>query len=99
MKEVIPITIQQKIDMACAHAGITKSEWQGVLEYNSLQAFKKRYTTGKFTQEELEQIAAATVQQPTFHYLAFLMVRHFKYWGKACAFYLFKSNKLYSLKK
>ena len=60
MKEVIQITIQQKIDMACAHAGITKSELARRLEYNSLQAFKKRYTTGKFTQEELEQIAAAT---------------------------------------
>ena len=54
------ITIQQKIDMACAHAGINKSELSRRLGYKTLQAFKKRYNTGKFTQEELMEIAKAT---------------------------------------
>ena len=57
---MVRITIQQKIDMACAHAGINKTELARRLKYNSLQAFKKRYTTGKFTQEELAEIARVT---------------------------------------
>lgn len=46
--------------MACAHAGISKSELSRRLGYNSPQAFKKRFDTGKFTQEELQEIAKAT---------------------------------------
>ena len=57
---MIDITIQQKIDMACAHAGISKAELSRKLGYNTPQAFQKRYNTGKFTQEELEKIAQAT---------------------------------------
>lgn len=57
-KEVIKIlTIQQKIDMACAHAGISKAELSRKLGYATPQAFQKRYSTGKFTQEELQEIA------------------------------------------
>lgn len=57
---MITITIQQKIDMACAHAGISKAELSRKLGYATPQAFQKRYKTGKFTQEELEEIAKAT---------------------------------------
>ena len=60
VKEVIKITIQQKIDMACAHAGISKAELSRKLGYATPQAFQKRYNTGKFTQEELEEIAKET---------------------------------------
>lgn len=54
------LTIQQKIDMACAHAGISKAELSRRLKYKTPQAFQKRYDTGKFTQEELQEIAQAT---------------------------------------
>ena len=54
------ITIQQKIDMACAHAGISKAELSRRLGYKVPQLFQTRYDTGKFTQEELQQIAQAT---------------------------------------
>lgn len=54
------ITIQQKIDMACAHAGISKAELSRRLGYVKPQSFQTRYNTGKFTQEELEEIAKAT---------------------------------------
>jgi len=57
---VIKITIQQKIDMACAHAGISKAELSRRLGHATPQAFQKRYNTGKFTQEELQEIAQAT---------------------------------------
>lgn len=57
---MIRITIQKKIDMACAYAGISMTELSRRLGYKTLQAFKKRYTTGKFTQEELVEIANAT---------------------------------------
>ena len=53
-------TIQQKIDMACAYAGISKAELSRRLGYNTPQAFQKRFTTGKFTQEELMNIAKIT---------------------------------------
>lgn len=54
------MTIQQKIDMACTHAGISKAELSRKLGYATPQAFQKRYKTGKFTQEELQEIAKAT---------------------------------------
>ena len=57
---VIYITIQQKIDMACAHAGISKAELSRRLGYKKPQSFQTRYDTGKFTQEELQEIAQAT---------------------------------------
>ena len=43
------ITIQQKIDMACAHAGISRAELSRRLGYKVPQSFQKRYDTGKFT--------------------------------------------------
>lgn len=50
------MTIQQKIDMACAHAGITRAELARRLG-TSPPAFQQRFNRGKFTQEELEKIA------------------------------------------
>ena len=41
--------------MACAHAGISKAELS-----RRLGSFQTRYDTGKFTQEELQEIAQAT---------------------------------------
>ena len=60
MKGVTDITIQQKIDMACAHAGISKAELSRRLGYKRPQSFQTRYDTGKFTQDELQEIAKAT---------------------------------------
>lgn len=54
------MTIQQKIDMACTYAGISKAELSRRLGYKKPQSFQTRYNTGKFTQEELQQIAAIT---------------------------------------
>lgn len=54
------MTIQQKIDMACSYAGISKAELSRRLGYKKPQSFHTRYKTGKFTQEELEQIANIT---------------------------------------
>lgn len=45
--------------MACAHAGISRAELSRKLGYTP-QAFQKRYSTGKFTQEELYEIAKKT---------------------------------------
>lgn len=59
-KGMIQITIQQKIDMACAHAGISKAELSRRLGYKKPQSFQTRYDTGKFTQEELQEIAKKT---------------------------------------
>ena len=54
------ISIQKKIDMACAHAGISRSELSRRLGYKYPEAFTSRYRVGKFTQEEMEKIAIAT---------------------------------------
>lgn len=54
------ISIQDKIDMACAYAHISKAELSRRLGYATPQAFQTRYNTGKFTQEELQQIALIT---------------------------------------
>ena len=51
------ITIQQKIDMACVHAQISRAELARRLG-TSPAAFKQRFDRGKFTQEELEKIAS-----------------------------------------
>ena len=57
---MISITLQQKIDMACSHAGISKAELSRRLDYKRPQSFQTRYETGKFSQEELQEIAKAT---------------------------------------
>lgn len=44
--------------MACAHAGISKAELSRRLGYKKPQSFQTRYDTGKFTQEELQEIAS-----------------------------------------
>ena len=54
--KVIYITIQQKIDMACVHAGISRAELARRFG-TSPSAFKQRFDNGKFTQSELERIA------------------------------------------
>lgn len=58
--KVIKITIQQKIDMACAHAGISRAELARKLGYKKPQSFQTRFKTGKFTQDELQEIAKVT---------------------------------------
>lgn len=50
------LTIQQKIDMACEAAGISRAELTRQLG-TSQSAFKQRLDRGKFTQQELEKIA------------------------------------------
>ncbi len=50
------MTIQQKIDMACSYINISRAELARRLGYKTAQAFQKRYQTGKFTIEELEEI-------------------------------------------
>lgn len=53
-------SIQDKIDMACAYAHMSRAELSRRLGYATPQAFQKRYKTGKFTQDELQQIALIT---------------------------------------
>lgn len=57
---MIIITIQQQIDMICAYANISKAELSRRLGYKKPQSFQTRYKTGKFTKEELEEIAKVT---------------------------------------
>ena len=45
--------------MALTYSNMTKTDLSKKLGYASPQAFQKRYTTGKFTLEELEKIAKA----------------------------------------
>lgn len=52
------ITIQQKIDMACTAAGITKTEL-GKRIGLSQSAFSQRLKTGKFSDEDFEKMAQA----------------------------------------
>lgn len=54
---VIRITIQQKIDMACDDAEISRAELTRRLG-TSQSAFKQRLDRGKFSQEEMEKIAS-----------------------------------------
>lgn len=53
---MIKITIQQKIDMALAYSGVTKKQVADKLKVTP-SAFNQRLKTGKFTKEELEEIA------------------------------------------
>lgn len=50
------MTIKQKVEAACSMAGITVTEL-GRKMGMSQQSISKRLKTGKFTQEELEQMA------------------------------------------
>ena len=56
-KEAIKITIKQKIESACAMAGITVTEL-GARMGMSQQNISKRLKVGKFTQDELEKMAS-----------------------------------------
>ena len=51
--------IPMKIKLAETYAKISEAELARRLGYNSQQAFVQRMRTGKFTSQELEQIAAA----------------------------------------
>lgn len=50
------ITIQQKIDMACAYAGISKAELARRLGSN-INAFSQRLKTGKFSDKDFAEIS------------------------------------------
>jgi len=50
------MTLQEKIDKAAAVAGLTRAQLAKELG-TSKQAFQKRWSTGKFRQDELEEIA------------------------------------------
>ena len=56
-KKVIDITLQQKIKVACDTAGMSLTELGSKMGM-SQASISKRVKTGKFTQEELEQMAA-----------------------------------------
>jgi hypothetical protein len=56
-KEVISITLQQKIKVACDTAGMSLTEL-GAKMGMSQASISKRVKTGKFTQEELQEMAA-----------------------------------------
>lgn len=55
---MISITIQQKIDMACTVAGITKTELGRRIGL-SQSAFSQRLKTGKFSDQDFENMAKA----------------------------------------
>lgn len=57
-REVISITLKQKIMVACDHAGISMTELGKRLGMSQAN-FSKRVKTGKFTQEELEEMGKA----------------------------------------
>ena len=50
------MTLRQKVDMACDAAGISRAELSRRLG-TSQSAFKQRLDRGRFTQEELDEIA------------------------------------------
>ena len=52
------MTIQQKIDMACSYAGISKAELARRIGSN-INAFSQRLKTGKFSDEDFEKISKA----------------------------------------
>lgn len=58
IREAIHITIQQKIDMACTAAGITKTEL-GKRIGLSQSAFSQRLKTGKFSDQDFEAMGKA----------------------------------------
>lgn len=53
---MIKITLQQKIKVACSEAGISLTELGNRMGM-SQASISKRIKTGKFTQEELEEMA------------------------------------------
>ena len=55
---MISITIQQKIDMACTVAGITKTELGRRIGL-SQSVFSQRLKTGKFSDQDFENMAKA----------------------------------------
>ena len=55
---MIYITLQQRVKASCELAGMSLTELAGKLVM-SQQNFSKRLKVGKFTQEELEEIAKA----------------------------------------
>lgn len=52
------MTIEQKVNMALAYKGISQAELARIVEMSPAN-FNKRLKIGKFSQEELEQIAEA----------------------------------------
>ena len=58
IRGAIKITIQQKIDMACAYVGISKAELARRLGSN-INAFSQRLKTGKFSDKDFEEISKA----------------------------------------
>ena len=54
-KKVVSITLQQKIKVACDTAGMSLTELGSKMGM-SQASISKRVKTGKFTQEELEEI-------------------------------------------
>ena len=62
--EVIKMTAKQLIEMACAYAGISKSELARRLEW-SPALLNNRMNVGKFTLEEWEKIAQAAGAEAT----------------------------------
>lgn len=66
--------------MACAHARISKAELSRRLGYKKPQSFQTRYDTGKFTQEELQDIAQATGGKyiSVFQYFSIQTIQRFK---------------------
>ena len=54
-REMVRITIKQKIESACAMAGMTVTEL-GKRMGMSQPSISKRFDTGKFTQEEIEKM-------------------------------------------
>lgn len=57
-QEETEITIQQKIDMACSYAGISKAELSRRLGSN-INAFSQRLKTGKFSDKDFQEISKA----------------------------------------
>lgn len=57
-KVVITITIKQKVETACAMAGISVSELGRRIGMSQAN-ISKRLKTGKFTQEEMESMGKA----------------------------------------
>lgn len=57
-KEVIDITIKQKVETACAMAGISVSELGRRIGMSQAN-ISKRLKVGKFTQDEMEKMGEA----------------------------------------
>ena len=55
-KEDVPVTFEQKINMAAAYKGISQAELARRVGV-SPQSFNKKAKRGTFTPEEMEQIA------------------------------------------